>query len=834
MPQRSPPTSTIRTTPAGSPLAVAARGTPAAGSNGAPWATDSRLQAAVELVASGEHSVLSLEPFGALMWRKVPEPTSAPYLLGARLDADGLLAPDVDGGDFAVIRARAEAEVQQAGAAGVTLGEICARIPPEALSGITLAELVDREVEFERTILVPDLDVVELARWAAEQGMRIVCVSNTYFSEAHVRSFLGAAPVAALKVERVFTSSTRGLGKADALWRAVCEELGIDAHELVHLAADSTTDAAAPVADGVRTVCLERRPPTLSRIMHSEDEHVPAPLSPYHGDYGVAALRSKVLHRVECAEQPRELRPHWVFGAASLGPPLTGFAEWVQQRASRAGVSRVFCMMRSGRLLAEMVNAAASSVSAPVEADPFWLSRQLCARAAIVDGTAAELRTVLRRSTTTTMGEYCATLGVDIGDVDGFEGSAEAPLSDPIRARALVEQLARESALTERIVAGAAELRARIVRYLERMRPEGEDRLVLVDLGRGAPTQSLLDALLRASRSNLRTTGLYLIATDRAAERMPDGADVHGFLAYAGQPPRPVDALIRAPEILEQICVSADDALIGLDHELEPVFRAVKDAPAQTTPRLAEQRGIASFQREWVHYRTSVPGALVPLHEYGQERLRSVLVRALSFPTADEAGLFAGPPGDESPGGSRVEPPVPAAARRYLEPGELLENQLTELHWPFDLAALYDEQLATAVNASAGKSVPWRYISAPSKTDELEIHRDRPCSRAGDVIRTVRIDLAQPPCSLRLEWIRLRGLAERLALRGIRPRGRLALVVSGTDEAAVAELRRLVRDDAPTVRVRRGFAALPLPPPRLRRRAAAAWSGVRGIRRRSR
>ncbi len=809
----------------------------------------------MELVASGRCSVLSLEPLYTLMWRKVPEPVSAHLLLGARLDADGLLAPDTDAGAFAALRARAEARARQAQRAGaraaeVTLGEICARIPHEALRGITLGELADREVELERTILVPDLDVVELARWAVERGMRLVCVCDTYFSEPHVRSFLGAPPAAALQVERVFASSTRGVGKADGLWGIVCDELQVDPQEVAHVGEGSPTDVAAPAGAGVRTACLEPRPRTLARVIDSEDRHATAPLSPYHGDYGLTALRSKVLGRLECGEQPPELRSPWAFGAASLGPPLAGFAEWVQHRASRMGVSRVFCMMGSGRLLAQMVNAAASSADAPVGADPIWLSRGLCARASIVDGTAAELRTLLRRSTTSTMGEYCATLGVDIGELDGFEGSAGAPLDDPARARALVEQLTRDPGVMERILAGGTELRARIVRYLERIRPPGEDRLVLVDLGRGAPTQSLLDGLLRASGSSLRTTGLYLIATDRGAERMPDGADVHGFLAYAGQPPRPVDALLRAPEILEQICVAGRGAQVGLDSALRPVLHAVEDTPVQTAQRQAVQKGIASFAREWARYRTSAPGALVPLHEYGQERLRSILVRALSFPTADQAGPFAGSPADETFG---AEPLVPAARRRYLEPGELLESQATELHWPFDLAALYEEQLASAVKATAAGSVLWKDFRPPSETRELEIHCERPYAAGtmvGDVIRSVRIDLAEAPCPLRLEWVRLRsyhagsgdrvvldfeqpGLRERLAFCGMRPRGPVALVVSGRDGAAVAELRGLVRDDAHTALAHRGFAALPLPAPRLRRRVAAARARAHGIRRRS-
>ncbi|MDQ4048052.1 MAG: hypothetical protein M3131_01525, partial [Actinomycetota bacterium] len=777
-----------------------------------------------------------------LMWRKVPESSSAHQLLGARLDAEGRLAPGVDAGAFAALRARAETQVRQerqerrAGGSGadVTLDDICARIPNEALRGITVGELADREVELERSILVPDLDVVELARWALEQGTRVVCVSDTCFSEPQVHSFLAAAPLAALPVERVFASSTRGVGKGDGLWRIVCDELDVRPAEVVHVGESPPADVDPPGAAGMRTVCFERCPRALARIIEREDRHAVAPLSPYHGDYGLTALRSKVLHRVECAEQPPELRPYWTFGAAALGPPLAGFAEWVQHRARQAGVSRVFCMMGSGGLLARMVNAAASSLDCPVEADPIWLSRQLCARASIVDGTAAELRTLLRRSTTSTMGEYCATLGLDIAEVNGFEGAAATRLDEPGPARRLVEQLTRQPDAIERVVAGGAELRGRIVRYLERLRPPGEDRLVVVDLGRGAPGQSLLDGLLRGSGSDLRTTGLYLVATDGAGERMPDGADVHGFLAHAGQPARPVEALLRSPGVLEQICKADHGSQVGLDSGLEPVLQPVEDVPGRTARCRAVQKGIAAFQRERARYRTSTPGALVALHEYGQDRLRSILVRALSFPTGDEPGLSAP---------SRAS----AESARYLEPGELPESLSTELHWPFDLAALYEEQLASAVHATATGRPPWKEPASAVEAGEVEVRCDRPYARGtmgGEVIHSVRIELADAPCVVRLRWVRLRyyrgaggdpvaldfreaGLRERLAFRGMRPRGPIALVVSATDAEALADLRRLVVDDAHTAGVECGFAVLPLPAPRLRRRMRAAAGRLR-------
>src|SRR5205823_5798496 len=102
-----------------------------------------------------------------------------------------------------------------------------------------------------------------------------------------------------------------------------------------------------------------------------------------------------------------ELQPFWRYGAACLGPALSGFAEWVVDRAAACGTSRVFCLMREGELLADMVNAAADLGAAELRADPIWLSRQVCARASIVEGTEQELRELLGRRRPPTVRELC-------------------------------------------------------------------------------------------------------------------------------------------------------------------------------------------------------------------------------------------------------------------------------------------------------------------------------------------------------------------------------------------------------------------------------------------
>ena len=105
--------------------------------------------------------------------------------------------------------------------------------------------------------------------------------------------------------------------------------------------------------------------------------------------------------------RPEGLRPFWAFGAGSLGPPLAAFADWVVEQARDAGCSRAFCLMREGQLLAALVNQARGQAG-PV-AEPLWLSRQVCARASIVEGTRRELEALFVRRRLPTLAEYKAT-----------------------------------------------------------------------------------------------------------------------------------------------------------------------------------------------------------------------------------------------------------------------------------------------------------------------------------------------------------------------------------------------------------------------------------------
>ncbi|HEY8865388.1 MAG TPA: hypothetical protein VIM22_00530, partial [Solirubrobacteraceae bacterium] len=666
----------------------------------------------------------------------------------------------------------------------VTLAEIWAQVPRAVLAGAPSdAELAAVECEVERDLLVPDLDIVALVKAARDAGREVIGVSDTYFSERQLRLFIARGALADVPIDRLFASSAHRAGKGGGLWSIVLRELDRSGPELLHVGDNHAADVVAPRGHGIQTVYFQARPPALDRIFERERLQLAGDgIDRRHGDNGLTALRGKTLARTEGERQPAGLRDHWHYGAGTLGPPLAGFAEWVQDQAATAGCSKVFCLMREGELLAQLVRAARPAEGG-IDAEPIWLSRQVVARAAITEGSREELEALFVRRRLPTLREFCATVGVSLDDLPDLRARADHHLDDAGFGQEVIDSIAFDSQLRASVVAGAQALRRRIVRYVESRLPAGETTLTLVDLGWGATIQAHVERLLAEGGVPFRTLGLYLITGEPATARVLDGVDARGFLGALGKPSDAVDAITRSPEILEQVCMPDHGSQVGLTSELQPVLADAAGRPQQAVERAAVQQGILAFQREWQRYRAGAPGALAPLSDCARDRLLATLVRAVAAPTAGEAELFAEWLHDENFGSDRVETIVagPAArALRHIAPERLVDIPMTELYWPYGVAALQDEPLADAIAAAVSGKVPWEALSSKLETGAFEIYADLGWGFAegnkyslelrrnrfglslakatvrGDFVQRLRLDPAKSPCVLRLDFISLR------------------------------------------------------------------------------
>lgn len=837
---------------------------------------DARLAPAYAALAGEDISVVSVDVFDTLLWRKVPEPADAFPLVGQRLADHGALADDVWPRVFAELRVAAEkrARAAQRAAGGgpeVTLAAIYEQLPERLFAGAGRAAAIEHELEVEHALLLCDLDLLALLHEARKQGKRVVAVSDTYFDEAQLRRLLDRPPLAVGDLDAVYASSAHQAGKGSGLWTLVLNELGCRPDQVLHVGDNHHADVLAADALGVRTVYFERRPAALARALPREAAHIGGGVHPAEGDHGLSALRAKTLHRAERATLASELRPYWEYGAAALGPVFAGFAEWSHERARASDVSKLFCLMREGELLSGLINAAAPAAQRPVAAEPIWLSRHVCARACILEGTREELHALFARRNLPTLREFCATLGLEAADLPTLSGRADARLDDAGVGDAVIDEIVYDAELRSRVVAASGELRRRVVRYVQERLPPGERRMMLVDLGWGATVQGLLQKLLRADGVDCEVAGLYLLTRDAAADRTLDGLEVHGFLGSAGVPHDAIETIMRSPEILEQVCMPEYGSQIDLTPSLEPVLTEAGEIARQAPQRSAVQHGIACFQREWVRYRTAQERALPPLHTTGRDQLRAILFRAVAAPTPDEAAIFAGWMHDENFGSEAVESVVagPAAkAVRHVDPRTLVDIPMTELYWPYGLAALHDQPLAASVEAASAGLVPWEAFASELETGDFEVYPDigwgfseagkwavTPRRNrlgltyvravvAGDFVKRVRLDPADRPCVLRLDWIRLRCRVHdasepvtidfehpadfaRVTVRGAREIGPKLLLVEGDDPQLVIDVEAVAGRPVYRVVVECAYAALPIARTQARERRARVKGWLR-------
>jgi FMN phosphatase YigB (HAD superfamily)/CTP:molybdopterin cytidylyltransferase MocA len=841
--------------------------------------TDARLARAISLLNGPDVKVLSLDVFDTMVWRRAPEPVDVFPMVARRLEQEGRLSAQITPRVFQKLRIAAEARARaQRDAQGrgveVSLEDIYAELPFYVAPKSSPEDLARVELDAERDVLMPDLDVLELMRFAHASGKQVIAISDTYLSGQELHALLESSFAGEAALDRIYASSDHAVGKTSGMFDHVLQDLKLEPRQLVHVGDHPEADVESPSKLGIPTVHFERGTRYFDAVRQREQHHHD-PDRPYlEGDAGLTALRGKLLHRTELDQLAPELKPFWAYGAACLGPALAGFAEWVVESATVAGATTAHCLMREGELLAELIDGAAGYMVADVRGKPIWLSRHVCARASIFEGSERELRTMLVRRRPPTVRQLCETLGVDVETSAKLRESADARLDDVATLDATLAELSSDPELRQAIVNSARVLRERVMEYLRR-EAGGEERLVLVDLGWGGTIQSLVYQLLRrdiavGGGDKLLLEGLYLVTQELALQRAIDGLELYGFLGAFGVPGPEVRSIMRSPEILEQVCMPDVGSQVDLTSDLEPVLGdSVDERIPQAAQRAAVQAGIRAFQREWARYAVLLPGRRPSLTTPEmREQLVAQVTRALVSPTEQEATVFGAWIHDENfgsrgsdllvggAGGSGI-----ARALRHMEPRDVVATPMAELYWPFGLAALEDQHLAASVDLmTTGRIAPEAFYSVveagdfdvyydngfgfgeswketlESKRNRFGLSYARTTVRAEEV-RGVRLDPVAAPSVLRLDWIALtcslRGQAEprRLlfdsaeALERFTVRGATALrpklyLVDGTDPQFEIDLQRALGEAPYEVIVECAYAVLPSAPPSVPARVA--------------
>jgi phosphoglycolate phosphatase-like HAD superfamily hydrolase len=690
-----------------------------------------------DLIEGGGVAAVFTDVFDTVLWRRVTEPEDLFESLGERLLADGHLNAALSPRGFGHLRRRAELEArgvlaQSTGSPEIHLGEVWVRIPEWVHPGLTRSEAVAREVALEREITVPDLDVAALLTVATARGIPVVAVSDTYFSGDQLRTLLERPGLDGVAWRAIVTSSDHRVNKAGTLFDRALERLGVEPGQVVHLGDNPGADIAPASERGITPFLFERREPAFAAVVEEERrfaEAEPLEVSDREraarrvaqlGESGLTQLRAKMGHRAELGAVPTSLQPFWRYGAQILGPAFAGYAEWCARLAAGYGTGHLFCLMREGAFLEELVGDAARTLGLPLRTHRLNLNRQLSTIAAIGDAGRSDLLQLTERRTSATVAQLLRMLEVDPVRVPELREHLDFPSSDATARDAFVRVISEDPVLQAEIAARARRLRERVVATIERVSPEGP--VLVADLGWGASIQRKLITVLHQTGAPRHVAGLYLVTHEGASTTVAAGGEVYGYLANLGAPDRACRTIVRSPEVLEQVCMPDHGTQVDLTAELEPVFEPSPTPATQAVQAEAVRRGVRAFQREYLRY-VRMEGQAASLAAHGQA-IAPQIARAVAAPTAEEAARFGAWQHDEGQGSARVDPLIDehaTTAMTYLAPDELATLPMERIYWPYGVARAVAPGLAHgAVLAETGE-IPDGVLSSPVESGTFAI-----------------------------------------------------------------------------------------------------------------
>lgn len=745
------------------------------------------------IVADGTCSVLSLDIFDTVLWRRVPRPTDAFALLGARLRDVGLCPEWVTDATFRRMRIGAEERARRSRdtlGTEVSLFDIWRAMPAGLFGSAPLDQLVAAEVDLEREITVVDLDVAHVINAARKQDIDVVLVSDTYFTQDQLAHLLDRPELGPMEDVRIFRSNQHGTDKASGLWDIVLRDLGRSPEQIVHVGDNEIADDEVPAGLGLRTVHYRRLDEPYTQVLQREHE----PLSPAgehapdldgrHGDLGLTSLRAKAVQ----AGGPfatSALETTWRYGAGVLGPVLTGFAEWVAERAAANGTRTLWCPMREGELLSKLINDAARVRGFDLEARPVWLSRFVTSLAGLDPFDTDAVHAFVRSGYQLTVRQTLAVLELQPGDVPGLATELDTVVDNGDIADRVSKALTETPHLCNRLAVTVTAARERLIRSLREAGALDGTELTLVDLGWGGTIQRQLARVLEIAGIDIAPAGFYL-ATDNRAERLYlAGLRAEGYLAQAGHPAEVAATVTRSPEIVEQCVNALCGSLIGFTEEGGPVLGDAADSPSQNAERRTVQDGILAFQRTWNRYVAAAEGAWPSLTlPAARERLARILISALRSPTSDEAAVFGNWVHEDNFGSTLVTTLLPAdlkPAIPYLSPGDLEDLHMRDSFWPALLAAS-DTGLGAAARAITDGAIRAEDFDPSGESYETRLRYRTADDRWHEPIRrrvrinhnglsfarfafehhdTVDISLAVPgrPAIVRVDWIEARVIA---------------------------------------------------------------------------
>lgn len=572
--------------------------------------------------------ILSLDCFDTLLWRNCAAPTDVFY--------DLQHAPPFHSRGFnATLRIKAESTARslmrtRAGLHEVRLPNIYRAAFPD-LSDAEVAELADAEGAAEARACYGFPATVELIRAAHRRGLKIVIVSDTYFSQNELRRLLSAALPGDVcsAIDAVFCSSEFGKAKAAGLFRTVLDRLHARSEDVLHVGDHDIADLAAATRHGINAVRLAHHADSARQAVRLEAAATTL-LYP-------AARQTRSLPNVyRGAIAQRQVSDASEFlGSIGVGPLLHAFARFIKNRAEALQAAgrtpKLLFLMRDG-YLPMLAFQALLGDDHPLLANMHAVEISRFASYAASFRTEADIDSYLARMAGPAIHALAKQLLLPDGAAQKLVARASAA-KDPFEEFSrLVHRPDTIAAILDRSRA----YRSRLRRYLERTVNLAEgDTLLFVDLGYSGTAQTCLEQLFR-EEWGVDVHGCYLLLS-----RTPGWEESRtGLIAPDLVDDNAIALLVAYVAALEQICTADHGSVVDYTDDGVAMRKATDIAPEQYQRIQPAQAACRRFVAEAEQFFRE--SGQSPSIEDVRVNAVGLLGRLLFFPTVEEVDTLRG------------------------------------------------------------------------------------------------------------------------------------------------------------------------------------------------
>jgi len=400
----------------------------------------------------------------------------------------------------------------------------------------TASELLNLEVNTEKRLFIPRIEVIDSAKYAKKMGKRVILVSDTYFERTHVEDILASKNCDFF--DEIYLSCEIGKRKDRGdLWDYVVEKEGIQPFNFMHVGDNEESDIQRIHDRGLPNYIHVMRPSVLfrqSRLGSILWKRMDPPAG-----WRESLLYGKISNCL-CSNpnkkhlllSPTLFEDPFIAGYVVFGPILCNFMNWLINTARKDKCQHLWFLAREGYFLNSLYELIIrhpdfQEIRAELPRNSYFLcSRRTAIFASfrseddipqLMDGLfIGSLRDFFtKRLVTTAINQIEDRLGTETLD-------REVSL---VKDRDFIFTALRE--VTDILVEEATKERAILRKYCENEGFDSNNRIGVVDLGYSGTIQHALSAFL-----NHPIDGYYFV-TQKGAKKL-SSAGLH-YRAYFGQ-----------------------------------------------------------------------------------------------------------------------------------------------------------------------------------------------------------------------------------------------------------------------------------------------------------